>query len=98
MNLKHIGTVHKHNNRSARRAKGRGIAVINAAAMRHTKRAFALQLYRLCTVSVFAYNFKQILGFQTYRRRVFVRMNPDKSGAFEKIAVKKEMNLSVFIV
>ena len=72
--------------------------MINAAAMRHTKRAFALQLYRLRTVSVFAYDFKQILGFQPYRRRVFVRMNPDRSGAFEKIAVRKKRTLpsSVF--
>ena len=72
--------------------------MINAAAMRHTRRAFALQLYRLRTVSVFAYDFKQILGFQPYRRRVFVRMNPDRSGAFEKIAVKEKTHPSVFIV
>lgn len=72
--------------------------MINAAAMRHTKRARRLTAYLFRIVFVSADNFKQIFGFQPYRRRVFVRMNPDRSGAFEKIAVKEKTHPSVFIV
>ena len=72
--------------------------MINAAAMRHTKRARRLTVYLFRIVFVSADNFKQIFGFQPCFLRVVILRDFEKSVVFVKNRSPEKTYPSVFIV